>query len=288
MLNIKKDSDISLEIYEAAAKNRRDSRGYLGMSEIGKPCDLAIWFSWRKFTPAPWDGRILILFELGDHVEQVIIRNLRLAGYELQNAYPDKQLSFEDCGGFFSGHCDGLVRLRTLEGSPWGILECKSANKNKIEDFERHGVEKSNPTYFTQMQCYMGYRGLNHALLMVMNKNDSAIYSEIVRFSPEAFAAAKEKAAKILTTHNDDGTQNVPAKGFDDPKCLECKWCSYRLHCWEPKEAIQTTSSCRNCHYFALTPPSFKPACRHQAHPVELSNISLCCPEWSFIGKTPF
>lgn len=287
-LNINKDTDIALEIYEAAVRNRRESRRYLGMSEIGKPCTKAVWFSWRRFTPAPWDGRILILFEFGDLAEQLLTKSLRLAGYELQHAYPDRQLSFEDHGGFFAGHCDGLVRLRTLEKSPWAILECKSMNMKKFDDFKRHDLEVSNPTYYAQVQAYMGYCGLEHAMLIAFNKNDSAIHHKVIRFRPDVFQTIKDKAATVLNSHNSDGSIAVPLRGFDDPQCLECRYCGYRFHCWDDGDAIQTTASCRSCEYFQLLAPEFKPRCLHASHEVELTNVNLSCPDYQFIGSVPF
>lgn len=284
----KKDTPIALEIYEAKSRNNRQSRGYLGMSEIGKPCERAIWYSWRKFTPAPMDGRVLVLFELGDHVEQIIARNLRLAGYELWNAYPDQQLSFSDHGGFFSGHCDGVIRLRNLEGAPMAILECKSANKTKFEEMQKHGVEKANPTYFAQMQCYMGYHGLDHAAFMAMNKNDSTIYDEVIRFRKDIFDGLKDRAARVLATHDKDGILIVPDRMVNDKDSFECKWCQYRTHCYEPDEAIQESMMCRSCNHFELLPGKWAPRCRHTMHECDLVDISRSCPDWSFIGSTPF
>ena len=285
----KKESQIALEIYEAKAKerNRTPPRGYLGMSEIGKPCSRAIWYSWRKFTPMPWDGRALLIFEMGDSVEKIMVKSLRRAGYEMKHAYPDEQMAFSDHGGFFAGHCDGLIKLHSKEGQPWGVFECKSANKNKFEEFQAHGLEKANPAYWCQLQAYMGYSGHEYGLFAAMGKNDSQIYTEVVRFNSDAFVMIRARALSIITTHKEDGRQNIPDKAFDDEKSVECKWCDYRQHCWEPKDAIQEWQSCLSCHYLQIDPASgCVPKCIK--HSVQLEDIRRACPDWSFIGRTPF
>lgn len=281
------ESPIVSDIFEAKTKDRGAPRGYLGMSEIGRVCERSIWYSFRKFTPAPWEGRILLIFEMGDLVEQIILKGLRRAGYVVENAYPDKQLSFSDMGGFFSGHCDGVIALRE-PNAPKAILECKSANKNKFGEFCKNGVEKQSPEYYAQLQAYMGYSGLESALFMVLCKDNCDIYSERVFFNKEAFMWLQMRASDIIQTHDVVGKLKYPERPEElEQKSVSCQWCNYKTHCWEPKEAAQAYQACISCAFLKIG-PDFKPKCTHQGHAFDLKNIHIACDDWKFVGRCPF
>lgn len=279
------NNEISNIIYEGMCRHDAEQvpRGYLGMSSVGNACARQSWYGWRQTTGAITDGRVLLLFETGKHVEMIVCRALRLAGLVLTGAYPDPQLSFSDHGGFFSGHPDGICE----DESGKMILEIKSANSNKFKQFEEKGVREVYPAYYAQMILYMGYSGLQRALFLVMKKDDSSIYTEIVPFDPEAFAAIKAKASRIIRTHDAEGRIYIPEKISDDPRSDDCKWCRYKIVCHEPKEAIQQILSCRSCTYLNIG-GDFKPACGHRDHKFPLKEISRACPQWSWVCRSPF
>jgi hypothetical protein len=141
---------ITLQIYEAATREnaatnkkrrfgRTDHRLYLGMSQIGDPCERKLWCDFRSFTPKPFDGRMGLLFDDGNIYEAKIIKYLRLAGFHLEHTGHDDQLEFRQLDGLFCGHADGVIHGVTQRPH---ILECKSANKNKFASFRRTGVRK--------------------------------------------------------------------------------------------------------------------------------------------------
>lgn len=284
----KKDHQTVLDIYEAKAREQREPRGYLGMSSIGNECERAIWYGFRKFTPKPMEGRILLLFSFGDAIEKLLTTDLRRAGYELENAYPDKQASFKDFGGFFSGHCDGFITL-SKEVRPRAILECKSTNHNKFAEFQKKGVRETYPTYWAQVQCYMGYAGLRETLFIVQNKDSSEIYAEEIAFDAEAFELLKVKAARIITTFDEAGRNWCPEKAFESKDEQACKWCDYSLHCWEPTEAVQLHQSCLSCGSLLIGKESgWLPYCGNLKHQFQLKNCFASCPDWSFVGAIPW
>jgi hypothetical protein len=277
--------DIENLIYEGVCRNEaaQTHRGYLGMSSVGAPCALQAWHGWRQTSGSIMDGRVLLLFELGRKVEEVVCRALRLAGFELEGAFPDPQLSYKDFGGWFSGHPDGLIR--ETDGS--AILEVKSANTGRFKMFQDKGVKEVYPAYYAQMQLYLGYSGCSRALFVVMKKDDSTLYAEWVPFDPAAFEMLKRKAAWILQTHNPDGRIRLPPQISDDPKSEECKWCRYKVACHEPTEHLQTIRTCRSCAYFRMA-ADWVPWCGYSAHPVQLAAVDRACPQWSWVSMCPF
>jgi len=277
--------DIIPLIYEGVARHEalQPVRGYLGMSAIGNPCELQSWFSFRQTSGALTDGRVLMLFETGKHVEMIVCRALRLAGIKLKGAYPDEQIAFSDHGGFFSGHPDGICEDETGEM----ILEIKSANTNKFKDFQTKGVQQVYPAYYAQMQLYMHYSGLQRALFLVMKKDDSSLYSEIVSFDSDCAKANIEKASRIIQTHHANGSISIPLPISSDPKSDFCKWCRYQVTCFSPDESLQSVHSCRSCAYLNIG-KDFIPKCGHRDHKIILKNISLGCLQWQWVCRTPF
>ena len=277
--------NIIQNIFESACRNDAENppRGYLGMSSIGAPCEKQSWFAWRQTTGQITDGRVLILFEFGRHVEQIICQSLRLAGYVLTGAFPDPQLHYEDCGGFFAGHPDGVID--DSDGAI--VLEAKSANTKKFKEFGDKGVAKVYPAYMAQVQLYMGYSGLKRALFVVMKKDNSDLYTEIVPFDPAIATANRNKAARIIQTHDGAGRIYIPERISDDPRSDDCKWCRYRTPCFSPSEATQTVQSCRSCVFLRIG-ADFLAWCGNSSHPARLKNISIACPQWVWVERTPF
>jgi len=272
-------------IYEGVARHEalQPVRGYLGMSSIGSPCELQSWFSFRQTSGALTDGRVLMLFETGKHVEMIVCRALRLAGIKLKGAYPDEQLSFSDHGGFFSGHPDGICEDESGEM----ILEIKSSNTNKFKEFQKSGVKEVYPAYHVQMQLYMHYSGLPRAVFLVMKKDDCSLYLEVVSSDPVCAEINIEKARRIIITHDQTGRISIPIPISSDPKSDTCKWCRYQVPCFSPEESLQSVHSCRSCAYLNIG-SDFKPSCGHRDHKIPLKNISLGCPQWNWVCRTPF
>lgn len=265
---------IAAEIYEAASRNGARRR-YLGMSAIGGPCDRALWYGFRGFTSVPVDGRAKLIFELGDCIEEILIRRLREAGYRVDG----EQLEFEAHEGFFRGHCDGVIHGITKRPH---ILECKSANRKRFDSFRKFGVRQVSPTYYCQVQCYMGYGRLERALVVIYCKDTSEIYSERIHFVEPDFEALHERAYRIITANK------IPERAFEDPETMECRWCDYRIHCRMPEESVIVAEDrvCGTCWY--QTWKGLQPCCTHPDHPYVLRQWGVGCDDWSrFDAKDP-
>ena len=255
---------VTADLYEAAARTRSSGRHYLGMSEIGDVCDRALWYSFRGFPQVPIDGRVIMLFRFGDLIESELVEWLNRAGYQVT----DQQLSFESHDGLFRGHADGIVH--GITDMPH-ILECKSCNKNAFDSFKRAGVAVTQPKYYCQCQCYMGYSGLERALVAVQCKDDSAIYLERIYFNRTDFESLQRRAYSIISA-------NEPIKQPFDFDSKTCQWCRFRTYCWYPEETIVSEQVCGTCQYIGFF--GLKKMCRHPSHVVEIQQWGIGCPDW--------
>jgi len=184
----------------AAQHAAEQPRGHMGMSAIGGPCDRLIWLKFRwslPDTPAP---RILRVFKVGHLLEQAMIDWLKsVPGIELHTAGQDgKQINFKLFGGHFAGSFDGVIKGIPEAPKTWHVWECKTANTKRFADLCKTSIKEWAPEYWAQVQCYMGSIGMDRALFTVINKDDSAIYTERVTYEPMAWDALQARALHIL------------------------------------------------------------------------------------------
>jgi len=212
---LKEDSTIGL-IDKAIENKKRRARRYLGMSSIGEPCLRKLWLSYHTKEQEIFSGRMLRLFNMGQMIENRIVRQLRATGMTVTG----RQLAFKDHNGKFRGHCDGILSGMPESSKPH-ILEIKSASDKYFKLFEKNGVEATAPKYTAQCQAYMGYAGLDRAVVIVENKNDSSLYMERIKFHHGQFEALREKAKMIIESP-------APLKGISsNPAWWSCKFCNY-------------------------------------------------------------
>ena len=263
---------IAMDMYEAAARSRKADgpRHYLGMSEIGKKCSRSLWYGFRGFPAMEIDGRAIMIFRFGDRIESEVVYWLKQAGYMVEGT----QTAFNDHNGLFCGHCDGIIHGVTSRAH---ILEVKSCNDRKFAAFKQSGVKAVYPVYYAQCQCYMGYAGLDRALMVIQNKNTSEIYTERLYFSKDDFQAFRDRAASIISANDIPGPIN---------DAFECKWCNHRIICKTPEAAIMSEQQCGTCFYLKFKTGTCEPWCSHPGHTSKINTWGLSCPDWFYLwGK---
>ena len=213
-------------------------RPHLGASQIGNPCERALWYSFHHCKLPAFSGRMLRLFETGQREEERIIRNLRAAGLQVWDRGDDgNQIRFEMFGGKFAGSIDGMVVGIPEAPKTPHLLEIKTANDKSFKQMLKNGVEHSKHQHYCQMQVYMGALELKRALYIVVNKNTDEIYTERLEFDNRVYQSLLEKAERIVTS-------DAPLERFES---FECKWCEYQKICeWEEMPHI----CCRTCAHW--------------------------------------
>lgn len=220
-------------------------RKYLGLSGLGDSCTRKVWYQWRHtFTPK-FPSRMLRLFRRGDVEEYRFNFLLRGIGFTIHEVDQEgKQFKVEDFDGHLSGHMDGVATapkkfwLTKAKPIPF-LVEYKTYNDKRFNELKKRGVAKSDPKYYVQMQCYMGYENLTGALFCAVNKDNEELHFEWVSFSQRAFAIAVGRAGEILES------RTPPKKLSDTPSYYECKYCDARGMCHGSEPAIKSCRSCR-------------------------------------------
>ena len=227
------DPNTAIKRIHAALREKRDATaiekaGRLALSQIGG-CERDLWAGINGVPEdAPIPGRILVLFELGNAVEEHVVSLLRRAGYEIRDVDNDGQQFRVTVGDGASGRLDG--KIRDGEG-PWGLLEIKSAATKPFDRLEKLGYEAWNPKYAAQIQVYMGLAGLDHAVVVVECKNDSRLYVESICFDPLECGLLMDKALRI-TEADGDTVPDRPEKATSE-KSSFCRYCPRNRWCWD-------------------------------------------------------
>jgi hypothetical protein len=224
---------------ERAGQTPRD---YLGASRLGHACERALQY---EYAGAPVDpgrelpGRVLRVFEVGHALEELAIRWLRLAGFEL---YTQKatggQFGFSVAGGRIQGHVDGILAAGpdALDLGYPALWECKTMNDKSWRETVKHGVSKSKPVYAAQLALYQAYMegpvpGISShpALFTAINKDSQELWCERVPFDGGLAQRMSDRAVRILTAT--DAGELLP-RHATTPTHVECKFCPWQDRCW--------------------------------------------------------
>ena len=219
------------------------SREYLGGSRLGVACERALQF---EYAQAPKDdgrefnGQTLRIFAAGHLFEDMAIRWLRLAGFDLYttkgNRPGGEQFGFSVADGRIRGHVDGVINDGpTLPGFP-ALWECKSMNARSWRDTVKHGLAASKPVYAAQIAVYQAYMepsvpgiSSNPALFTAINKDTAELHHELVTFDGGLAQRMSDKAVRIIQATEAGELLPRIAQSAD---FFECKFCSWSDRCW--------------------------------------------------------
>ena len=230
--------DVALDV-ERAGQAPRD---YLGASRLGVACERALQFEYAGAPVDPgrgFSGRILRVFEVGHALEDLAVRWLRMAGFELHNQKANGgQFGFSVAGGRIKGHVDGIITAAPPElGLSFPMLfECKTMADKHWKACAKSGVAVTKPVYAAQMATYQAYmegtvEGIsrNPALFTAINKDTQELWFELVPFDAALAQKMSDRAVRVIQAT--EAGELLP-RGFAQADHFECRFCSYAERCW--------------------------------------------------------
>lgn len=226
------------ELLQYALVVERDAtppREYLGASRLGAACERQLQY---EYTKAPVDhgkvfsGRLLRIFERGHRTEEMVIRWLRLAGFNLKTEDAEgHQFGFSVAGGRLRGHVDGV-----LVGGPDGFAypapwENKCLGAKSWRDVAKHKLAASKPIYAAQLALYQSYLELyeHPALFTAVNADTMEIYAELIPFDAGLAQRMSDRADRVITASE---VGDLLPRSFNDSTHFECKFCLWQDRCW--------------------------------------------------------
>jgi len=220
-------------------------RTYLGGSRLGQACERALQFEFtgtRKDDGAGFGGQTLRIFEIGHALEDLAVRWLRAAGFDLYtrkgNRADGEQFGFSGAGGRIRGHVDGIIAAAP---KPLGIgvpalWECKTMNAKNWRSCVKDGVTKSKPVYAAQIALYQAYMegtvpGISAApaVFTAINKDTAEMHHELVPFDADLAQRMSDRGVRILQAT--DAGELLP-RVAQNRDFFECRFCSWAERCW--------------------------------------------------------
>lgn len=249
MLNFNHRKDLSETILDyidqglVSENQRQKPRNYLGGSRLGVSCERALQFEYAltpKDQGRDFQGKTLRIFQAGHVFEDLAIKWLRDAGFDLQTEKPDGgQFGFRTAGGRIAGHVDGII-TRAPEGLNWSfpmLWECKSLNGKSWKDTKKKGVAISKPVYAAQIAVYQAYMeesipgiSTNPALFTAVNKDTAEIHFELVPFDADLAQKCSDKGLRIVEAVH---AHELLPRMTTDRTWFECRWCDWQDRCWD-------------------------------------------------------
>ncbi|MGE0108172.1 MAG: hypothetical protein AB7S81_00170 [Bdellovibrionales bacterium] len=212
----------------------KPKRQYLGASRIGEPCLRRLTYE-ATHTPEDPDkeitGKTLRIFEAGHVFEDLSIRWMRAAGFDLRtHKRSGEQYGFETAQGRVRGHIDGVIVEGPNIGLSWPALwEHKALGNKGWTDLVKKGLQVSKPIYWAQVHLYMAYMELNQCLFTALNKDTEELWHEAVVFDPAEAQRQSDKAVDVLRSIDAD---ELPPRFAVHADFYLCRFCPYHDRCW--------------------------------------------------------
>lgn len=243
-----KFADIVNGIVDAAivsAGAAEPPRDYLGASRLGHACERALQFEFAhapKDEGAGFDGRTLRIFGIGHALEDLAVRWLRAAGFDLytrRGSRPDGgQFGFSVAGGRIRGHVDGVIAAgpSKLGMAVPALWECKTMNARNWRETLAKGVVVAKPIYAAQVAIYQAYMeasipGVSEhpALFTAINKDTAELHHELLPFDADLAQLMSDRAVRVLAAT--DADELLPRVAHDS-SFHTCRMCPWSKRCW--------------------------------------------------------
>ncbi len=224
--------------------NSETPRWHLGMSQIGKKDSRYLWLKFRWSLPGDLSARVIRILNIGNLIEDEVIRLLRNAGYTLLDRDKlGKQFKTSSIGGHFSGSCDGIITGTPVGDSGPYVFECKSARNKRFKQFKKNGVKETSDEYYAQLQCYMKKFECDNSLFVMYNKDTSELYTEIIEIDHGYYHEAESRAFSIISSNS------PPASIYPNRSWYEAKFISDKAQAVYWGYELPPVVNCRNCRH---------------------------------------
>lgn len=238
------------DLMESRFHNKRDGKGYLRMSNIGRP-DRQLWYDingeGEKEALLP---PTLIKFAYGDMIEQMILLYAKMAGHSVEQ----EQAEVEVDG--IKGHIDALIDEH--------VCDVKSTSSFSFQKFESGALLEPGNDPFGYVAQLAGYvealtPGKDGYFLAV----DKTLGKMCLLKVPAAHLAQYKVRERIAHIKNVISDPNMPERCYPDipdgksgnmKLGTGCSYCPWKFKCWEGLQTFYYSTGPRYLTKVVRTP----------------------------------
>lgn len=241
---------------EAKTRERYANRPKsLGAGRVGHPlhpvpyergCERAAYYEYKGYqSEKPFPAKLYRIFSMGHHAEDIVVENLRAAGFTVLTGYTVEgkeelqQYGFslspdENGNARYKGFCDGVIIAGPAEVAGVAmkypmLWENKAINDKKFNKFIADGVERAEGKYYAQVQQYQNFLKLweNPCMFTFLNRETGELRAELIRYNQRHCQEILNRVSRIL----DAKGPLVLERAASEYEKLPCKWCDFREQC---------------------------------------------------------
>jgi hypothetical protein len=248
-------SDPTLEAVDRAIEAGQETRlsNRLGASQIGNPCERALWYGFRWTTAPRFDAATLKRFQDGHDGEAQMAARLRaISCIEIHTHDPETGNQFELTAieGHFVCYIDGVVLGLLQAPKTWHVWEHKVSEKYAafVRLVGNYGgkaaLREWNEVYYAQAVIGMHLTELTRHYLTVSSPGGRNTMSCRTEANPEEALRLLAKARRVIEA------PNAPTRISNDPAFFRCRFCDHAEACHGDKRPLV---SCRSCLHSSPT-----------------------------------
>lgn len=216
----------------------------LGFSICGDPDERTLWHEFRwSFEQKEITPEKARIFRMGETIETIIIKDLRLANFCVYSHDPEgNQFTYKLLGGHFVGKLDAVVMdLPEYEKGAFP-LEIKSANQAEFNRFKKVGLRQWNEKYWAQTQAALAVTETQTALFICECKNTSRRHYEFIQFDQMFWFGCLAKMKRAISR------KDCPPSCYKETDIQVARFMTKEKRRLYLGESVPKPN-CRNCKY---------------------------------------
>jgi CRISPR/Cas system-associated exonuclease Cas4 (RecB family) len=200
------------KFYKERQKDKEQHHFYI--TDAGK-CPRQIFFKFKKAPAEEIDPRILMMFDHGDHIHQLIMkpllstRDIHVVASEIN--IPPQEL--------VTGRVDAIIS----DGKELYILDIKSINGTIFNSLAQPKEEHIN-----QIQLYLHFFKRQKGILLYVNKDTQDLKEFLVDYDADRAQLLLKNFAELKTKID---TNVIPKRLVDYPQNWQCQYCQFKEIC---------------------------------------------------------
>jgi hypothetical protein len=202
-----------------------DRKPTLRMSNLGKPCNRALWYDLKgTHDPEPLTPQTKLKFMVGDVVEAVILYLVKEAGHTVEDQ--QKEVEIDGIRGHIDARIDGM------------LTDVKSSSSFGMKKFKNGTLPDDDPFgYISQMSGYANALGDKEGTFLAFDKSSG----ELATYTHSDMEDTSDKIATVRAALAED---EPPKRGFRSVEDrygrtkvgINCSYCSHKKECWKDED----------------------------------------------------